>query len=466
MVDEMIESPRELALKMRLQAGEQLCAVGLTKRLGGRRADQMKKDEKVMLEVFPSVVRVASDPWIRGIIRSKGQAEEILEKIKQICSDNMRDNGNISQGTGRRYYQDFPYDGQVLHPSRITSMVNAHEKIRYSKGWEAYLSERDIDDLKKIKTLLERLQETGKMESGEKRLGFGEPERYYAILIADGDRMGKTISDPSMKTSKDHFRFSSKLARFAGIARKIVKRQHGCMVFSGGDDVLAFLPLDSCLQAARRLHYAFSTLLKRYPDEKGNPPTLSVGIAIVHSMEPLEDMLNFGRDAKNAAKRGKIAQDERDGLAIHLHPRSGVPIRIREQWRSKGKDGLDERLLRWSDMLISDQLPDAAAYDLHELAEDYRDWKVHSEEEKNGLAELIHADAWRLLKRKKADQRRGAPKGVTEKHFEEMLEDINSFEAISGLANELIVARRLAAAMIQARGRPLSEAKDQEVISS
>ena len=46
------ELPKELALKMRLQPGEQLCAVGLTKRLGGKRADRMAKGEKIVLEKY------------------------------------------------------------------------------------------------------------------------------------------------------------------------------------------------------------------------------------------------------------------------------------------------------------------------------------------------------------------------------------------------------------------------------
>jgi len=99
-------------------------------------------------------------------------------------------------------------------------------------------------------------------------------------------------------------------------------------------------------------------------------------------MEPLEDILKFGRDAEKAAKNGTSIHDERDGLAVHLYPRSGSPIKIREKWRPRGKDGLDERLLTRADMHCKNELPDSFAYDMFELAEDYKNWDVYSDEKK------------------------------------------------------------------------------------
>jgi len=470
------ELPRELALKTRLKAGEQLCAVGLTKRLGGIRLDEMKDNEKAVLEVFPSVVRVALDPWIRGIFQSEGEPLEILKNIRKICEENMNNNGNICQGTGPAYYRNFRFDGQILHLSRITSMMRAHEKSRGNeKGWEAYFSERDINDLKKIKPLVERLQKKGKTKSGEKCFGFGEPERYYAILVADGDHMGRVIS--TRKYKEDHIRFSASLSRFADHARAIVKKHNGCMVYSGGDDVLAFLPLDCCLQAARELHDCFGNLLKEYTvkdleediAEKEKSPTLSVGIAIGHSMEPLEDILSFGKEAEKAAKEGKTSQDERDGLAVHIYPRSGAPIKIRAQWKPKSENGtdwaetgLDERLLKWAEMYCKDELPDSAAFDMHELAEDYKGWDLSSEDEKNNLRQLIAADIMRLLRRKRITE---DIEPLTKEETEALLRDADPYEAVRKLADEMILSRRLAAAMKQANGNICEKIPKQGVTS-
>ena len=65
------------------------------------------------------------------------------------------------------------------------------------------------------------------------------------MLVADGDRMGAAISE--IGDMKGHQDFSSTLSEFAGKAKKVVESFHGVCVYTGGDDVLAFLPLDTCL---------------------------------------------------------------------------------------------------------------------------------------------------------------------------------------------------------------------------
>lgn len=512
-----IDPSREIALKMRLQPGEELCAIGLTKRLGGKRADEMKEDENVILEVFPSVVRVAMDPWIQGVIQSGAEAKEILDEINRICKSNKY----IAAGTGV-HYPDFPFDGQVLHISRITSMIKPPQNDPgQKKGRKFYLTDRDKDDLEKIKALVEQLQQKGDAKSNKRFFGLGEPERYYAILVADGDRMGKVIS--TRKDKDEHLAFSAKLSEFAEKSREIVKKHHGCMVYSGGDDVLAFLPLDCCLQAAGELHEFFGNLLKDFKvkgseDDRnceGSSPTLSVGIAIGHSMEPLEDLLKFGREAEKAAKNGTSKDDERDGLAVHLYPRSGSPIKIRAKW----KDGLDERLLTWAEMHCKDELPDSAAYDLHELAEDYKNWDIlspdkvkekedlinayavqlsklkemhgdenqpessacenaerdslelakycyklwdtSSKEKKDALGALLSADVLRLLKRKKAGSK--ADEALKIEKLDRLLKGVNSYETASRMADEIILARRLASAMRQANGNTNAKHQIQEM---
>ena len=402
--------PSDLALKMRLNSGEQLCAVGLTKRLGGPR------------ESFPSVVRVAADPWIRGVFNSKDkEAIDILNKIANIC----RGNSNIASGTGQRLYQKFPFDGQVLYPMRLARLMKPPSK-KHKPGisWVEYLSASDRESLSEIKDLVDRLQKDGKDENGNKRLGFGEPDPYLAIIVADGDRMGKVIS--ARKEPNEHRAFSKKLAEFAGEARKIVENNNGCLVYSGGDDVLAFLPVDCCLKAARELHNCFGKLLDEFKDKENNAPTLSVGIAIGHSTEPLEDLLEYGRAAERSAKKGPTIEEDRNGLAVHLYTRSGGdPIRIREQWKPAGKNGLDERLMNWTKMHLNDELPDKAAYDLHELAKDYKNWEGVSKEE---LSKLIAKDALRLLKRKKSGR---DGKNLSEGMIMSLLKDVDSYEKIS-----------------------------------
>lgn len=401
--------PKDLALRMRRSKGEQLCAVGVTKRLGGGPVP------------FPSVVRVALDPWIRGVQRDEN-AKKILDEIGEKC----RGETSFSSRTGGTLYNNFPYDGQVLFRSRLPVLMETSRELAEIEPFK-----EDREKLTRIKELVGTLQKSG----------YGEPNPYFAILVADGDQMGKAIShidDPG-----DHRRFSAKLSEFAQSARDIVEKDYcGCMVYSGGDDVLAFLPVDTCIAAARKLHDSFGEILRDYP-KKGEPsPTLSVGIAIGHTRDPLEDLRNYGKAAEEDAK-----EPDRNGLAIHLHTRSGGdPIRIRKRWREKGKRGLDERMEKWVKMYLDDTFPDKAAYELRQLAEVYRGWE-HPPDPLH-----IQKDVRRLLARKRPGEGSSAIKEQDIKYLEE---EALSYDCLCRLAEELVLARRIAENQRQALGKTL-----------
>ncbi|NPV63071.1 MAG: type III-B CRISPR-associated protein Cas10/Cmr2 [Methanotrichaceae archaeon] len=416
---------KTLALRLRLGNGEQLCAVALTKRLGGGKVP------------FPSVVRVAADPWIRGVISfaATGNAGA-MDDLKEIAIQCQGENG-FSTGVGKheKYKKDFGFDGQVLYSSRLSQFLKPNPA---SDSYEDNLSKDDLNKLNKIKEKVDQLQ---KKDKG--CLGLGEPDPYLAILIADGDRMGKTISE--IKTAEDHREFSRNLSAFAKDARDIVESNNGVLVYSGGDDVIAFLPVDKCLSAARDLHDRFGEL-KLLRDDQGllkGGLTLSIGIAIAHAFEPLEDLIDYAREAEKAAKKpGKDGQGDRNGLAIHLHKRGGGdPICLRKQW-TDDSSSLDKRLDKWAKMHNGNELPDKAAYEMRELAEVYRNWKGTP---KTDLENIIKADAKRMLKRKRPSGREDHR--ILTKEIDSMLEGLDSYEKVRHLADELILARKLSDAM-------------------
>ena len=75
---------------------------------------------------------------------------------------------------------------------------------------------------------------------------------------------------------------ASPLAGFASEAREIVHEHNGVLVYAGGDDVLAFVPVDRSLDCARGLHDTFGQLLQEWGEKVGTKITLSVGVAIGH----------------------------------------------------------------------------------------------------------------------------------------------------------------------------------------
>lgn len=117
---------------------------------------------------------------------------------------------------------------------------------------------------------------------------------YLAVLHMDGDSMGKHLS--SLKTRQEHAEFSAKLSQFAKRVPQIVKDHGGAgglLVYSGGDDVLALLPLRHVLKCAEELYKAF---------HETTGLTASAGIAITPHNLPLDTALELARKAEEVAK--------------------------------------------------------------------------------------------------------------------------------------------------------------------
>lgn len=241
-------------------------------------------------------------------------------------------------------------------------------------------------------------------EDIRKAIGRDEPSPYFAILQADGDRIGAHLS--GMSRVAEHADFSRNLAAFASDAKRIVRGAAGYLVYSGGDDVLAFLPVHTCLACASRLARAFQQSTGR---------TLSVGIAVVHFREPLWASLRHARAAEEAAKN-----DGGDCLHFSVQTRGGQERSVTHRW-SHGYSLDDWR--RWIDAFRKG-LSAGFPYELEVLARECKNTGID--------AETVRKEAERVLKRKEESE--GKP-DVTEQVFQR----VNDPDDLHKLAIQLIV---------------------------
>jgi CRISPR-associated protein Cmr2 len=244
--------------------------------------------------------------------------------------------------------------------------------------------------------------------------------------------MGKAIDAIAQVNDPDKHRdFSRELSKFATDAEGIVREHHGVLIYSGGDDVLAFVPVDWVLKCARRLYEAFErTMQEALKGIEVKRPTLSVGVAIGHFLENLEDLLAYGRAAEKAAK-----QPNRDGLAVHLHKRGGVPVKVRKQWVHR----LDLSVEQYASWFLDGAISGRTPYELHRLADVYEEWKDEAT-----LAEAIRCDAIRVIDKK----RPGGPTSQMEAIRNEM-KRVSKPEDLREFARELLIARQLASVLRQ-----------------
>jgi CRISPR-associated protein Cmr2 len=257
-----------------------------------------------------------------------------------------------------------------------------------------------------------------------------DPNPYYVLLHGDGDHMGAALGQK--KSSKEHQDFSKDLSGFAARAREIVPKAGGSLVYAGGDDVMAFLPLHTALGCAKDLADAFADCLTGHTSPEGSP-TLSVGLVIAHHLEPLADVLQWAREAESAAKKVY----GRNALAVTLAKRGGVNITVGDHW-----DALVSRLQLFTDMHRLETIPDGAAYQLREIARDLAHIPKAAElEAQRVLGRKRSKDGFLLSKHTIQELQRCIEHGLQREitHGSKP-----SFIGLEGIANEIIIARLLA----------------------
>lgn len=399
--DELTDEDRRRLFETR--PGERLCGVGLLKRLGNRKGEAG----------FFSTSHVAALPLLSNLREADRNAvAQYFEKLKGIDNSAWsRVSGNGSSPVHQSIENIFkkkeghPCDGRLLFEDRFTEYVE--KKNRSSE-----------ERKKKIDAAKIALRDFLKAVFGENR----KPNPYYALLLADGDGMGKEIEKQT--TPDQHQELSGKLSQFAKGVRTIVEtNHHGSLIYAGGDDILAFLPVHQVVQCAKALSDDFKATLN-------TGPTLSIGVAICHHLDPLSDALTLAREAEKEAKR----LPDKNALCVKLDKRGGETTTVVDHW---GK--LDERLKIFTLLFAGDKLPDGVAYEFQKLAHQL---KLEPR--------AIPGEVKRILKRKRAGH---GGEVLDRKVAIRLQQDLNDLEAakpkdgsLARLAEELIVARALAAA--------------------
>jgi len=130
--------------------------------------------------------------------------------------------------------------------------------------------------------------------------------RYYALLVLDGDYMGKWLSGEFLANKKDLYEFheqlSQKLGDYARYVSGFIHEPKGKVVYAGGDDVLAFMNLDYLFEILKSLRCnfpEFETIADVTGREKSSP---SSGIVISHYKIPFSEVIKCVRNMEWKAK--------------------------------------------------------------------------------------------------------------------------------------------------------------------
>ncbi|MBO0797223.1 MAG: type III-B CRISPR-associated protein Cas10/Cmr2 [Blastocatellia bacterium] len=374
-----------------VKKNEALCGVGLLKRFGT--SNNYKEGEG-----FASVPHIAAWPLIQTF---SNKHREVLKEYIEFLRAKHIDAKTALYCPDWPHSKIFPYDGHILFEEQLKEYFDENTQ------------QTELDEARK------------KLRSLRNEIGPA-PSPYYTILHGDGDRMGEAID--ALKTVVDHRKLSQALSQFAVEAREIVGKYYGSLIYAGGDDVLALVPLSTVIKCASRLAETFKEKLIDFKNAEGNSPTFSIGIGISHQMDPLEDALRLAREAEKEAK----TLSGKNGLCIKISKRSGTVTSVCDHWGA-----LDERLNLFTTYHQDDEVPDDAAYELRRLADDLKDFP---EGEK---AEAYEREAARILSRKRSKHSAEAIKQSVRQKLRNCIHESSkeTTKAFSAIADELIVAR-------------------------
>lgn len=189
------------------------------------------------------------------------------------------------------------------------------------------------------------LKELDKLTSTAEQMGL-KFSNYYALLCLDGDNMGKWLSgkflDDKDKSELESFHggLTKKLGTYSDEVKEIVQNPKGVVIYSGGDDVLAFINLTYLLPVMKELRDNFPAFEEFSYIKQGEKSSASCGVCIAHYKTPLQEVLTWARKMEHEAK-SIDDNDKKDAFSIAVLKRSGEIHKTVFKWKYETLDTIE-----------------------------------------------------------------------------------------------------------------------------
>lgn len=303
-----------------LAPDEQLSAIALIKRRMYRHFADLKVEISPDLTVHglklgrtvPSTPFLAAYPelaHLRARMEQDGTLSDLLSQLDALylsLGGEHGEHGCWPQSDSRPVPRPLLLDGQAWFEKTYDN----------PKG---YGLKNTASDLRKAKQLVRKIW---------KQAGAA-PKPFYALLSMDGDGLGKQMGEKAKRPF-----ISRGLSLFTEQVPDIVGRHDGYLIYAGGDDVLALLPVPAALKCAAALRKAyldaFEQINRELDDRVGRiETTLSGAVLFAHYDRPLNRMLD-----RVFALMESVAKDTtgRDALTVEVLKPSGRHLLWTQPW--------------------------------------------------------------------------------------------------------------------------------------
>lgn len=295
-----------------IKKNERLDALGCIKRFSPLNSGKKK--------YFNDLSDIALIPWLKGFKNSDHSA--LLTRFIRHFVDDDKANPKIPDIKNEKYSECFFYEKKKLNQFGA------------------------LEDYNALKFILK------------------EPQKYACILIGDGDNMGKALD--LIETADGHRTFAKYLSEFAENIEKTIREFEGSLIYAGGDDVMAYVPLHTVIDCADAVRKNFAESMKTIFNDlnlSGNQPTFSIGVAVVHHSTPLDQALKAARRAESIAK----GVNGKNALALIRRKRSSGELVIKGKWDTERNPGIVSRLKAMCSLYETKKLPATLGYQLRQV---------------------------------------------------------------------------------------------------
>ncbi len=300
-----------------LQEGEQLSAIALIKRRMYRHFPSLQVEVMPGLKLHGLKIArpVPSTPFLAAYPALEILAERVEQDLELKKLVELLDQQYVRLGGGHGEFDCWPEKG-VAKALLVDGQAWFDKTYENPKG---YGLKANASLLMEARSLVQQIW---------KKTGIS-PQPYYALLSMDGDGLGKQMGDRAKRPF-----ISEGLARFTARVPEIVRQYKGYLIYAGGDDVLALLPVPYALGCARALRSAYMQAfdeVNRKIKGQADPvkTTLSGAVLFAHYDRPLSRML-----ARVFELMEMVAKDVtgRDALTVEVLKSSGRHLLWTQPW--------------------------------------------------------------------------------------------------------------------------------------
>lgn len=259
----------------------------------------------------PSVAYMAAAPWLAQVLTHAPEAElrafhDAAKKLTQSYGEydtrlDCIDRALYQRDDAKLFCNSKSLDGNVFFESALDNKNIYPDQIQS----------------KKVKQALKDLRQSVK----DKNLEPVSP--FYAILLMDGDSLGSHMSEIGKQEN-----ISKGLENFTKGVQDIVEDHSGFLIYAGGDDVLALLPLEYALNCAKALRDHYLASFKNLPGPEIKT-TLSGAIEYAHIRMPLGKVLSDAHDLLDDIAKERTG---RDAIAVRVWKPGGQHLEWAMPW--------------------------------------------------------------------------------------------------------------------------------------